>query len=115
MLKPSALDISRLVFSEGARHPEIAKIFYIKGVEPTNAFIARGLAHFHSSGQIVCPAPLTAARHFLGMIRGDVHLRAICGLEPFPDDAGLKEHVAQAATYFFAGMAPSTTDAAQQS
>lgn len=104
MLKPRALEISRLVFSEGARHPEIAEIFYVKGVEPTHHFIAQGLSHFHSSGQIVCPDPLTAARLFLGMIRADVHMRGICGLKPFPTEVSLDEHVVRAATTFYASM-----------
>lgn len=104
MLKPRALEISRLVFSEGARHPEIAEIFYVKGVEPTHHLIAQGLSHFHSSGQIFCLDTLTAARQFLGMIRADVHMRAICGLEPFLADLSLNEHVAQAATTFYACM-----------
>ncbi|MBW9089769.1 TetR/AcrR family transcriptional regulator [Rhizobium wenxiniae] len=108
MLKPRALDLARLVFSEGARHPEIAQIFYSKGVEPTHALIADGLAYFHSLGQIVSPDPFKSARYFLGMLRGDVHLRAVCGLEPFPGNASLVEHVAQAATLFLIGMAPPT-------
>lgn len=115
MLKPQALDISRLVFSEGARHPEIAHIFYVKGIEPTQTLIADGLAHFHSLGKIFCPNSFIAAGHFLGMIRGDAHMRAVCGIEPFPDDAALNEHVAQVTNFFFAGALSLTSDAAQQS
>ena len=110
MLRPRALEISRLVLSEGARHPEIARIFYSKAVEPVHALIADGLSHFNLSGQIVCPAPLVSARLYLGMIRGDVHLRALCGLEQFPEDKVLRDHVALAAVSFVAGIASASPD-----
>ncbi|MBB3826362.1 TetR/AcrR family transcriptional regulator [Xanthomonas arboricola] len=107
MLNPRALEITRLVFSEGSRHPEIADIFYKKCITPTYALIANGLAHFHSSGIIVCPDPLKAARNFVGMIREDIHLSAICGLGSLPQRSKLEAHVRQAADTLLAGLTTS--------
>ncbi|UZW54928.1 TetR/AcrR family transcriptional regulator [Sphingobium sp. JS3065] len=106
MLKGSALDISRLIFSEGARHPEIARIFYVNGLDPAYAAVAERLAYFHSSGQISCPEPIIAAKQFIALVRGDIHLRAICGLGVPIDHAQLRAHVEQSVSIFLAGVAP---------
>ncbi len=110
MLEPTALDISRLVLSEGVRHPEIARIYTASALDPSNEAVARGLAHFEAIGQITCPNTIVAAKQFIGMVRADIHLRAICGFDDRPSAAEIHAHIVDATSFFIAGIKSSGAD-----
>lgn len=112
MLEPTALDISRLVLGEGIRHPEIARIYIRSALEPSNEAVARGLTHFDAIGQITCPDTIVAAKQFIGMVRADIHLRAICGLDDRPSAAEIHAHVDAATSIFIAGIKSRGTNSA---
>lgn len=112
MLEPRALDISRWVLSEGVRHPQIARIYTEKALDPSEQAVAEGLAYFHSIGQITCADALTSAKQFMGLLRADFHLRAVCGLDPHPSDGELLEHIVDVASIFIAGNTSSSVDSA---
>jgi hypothetical protein len=63
------------------------------------------LARFDAAGQIDCPDPRLAAEQFLGMVRGDLHLRVSSGLIPPPSDAEIERQVAHAVGIFVRGIA----------
>ncbi|WP_158638043.1 TetR/AcrR family transcriptional regulator [Sphingomonas ginsenosidivorax] len=110
MLESSALDISRLVLSEGVRHPQIARIYAEKALDPADEAVALGLAHFHSIGQIECPDALSSAKQFMGLLRADIHLRAVCGLDTRPGDGELLAHIIGVTSLFIAGNTSNSAD-----
>lgn len=112
MLEPTALDISRLVLSEGVRHPEIARIYTASALDPSNEAVARGLTHFEAIGQINCPNTIVAAKQFIGMVRADIHLRAICGLDDRPSAAVVHAHIDATTSIFIAGIISRGTNSA---
>ncbi|WP_353226403.1 TetR/AcrR family transcriptional regulator [Novosphingobium sp.] len=104
--EPGALDVYRLVHSEGTRFPELAKVFFRSGPDAAIEELRATLARFVDAGRIACPDLLLAAGQYLGMLRGDRHLRFAVGGMPAPDDAEIARHARHAARIFVAGVMP---------
>lgn len=104
LFRPQAIDIDRMVHAEGARFTEVASIFFRAGPDVAYAELADALRSFADKGIIACPDPLLAAQQFLGMVRGDVHYRVVCGFAPMPSEAEIVRQVAHAARIFIRGM-----------
>lgn len=105
LCQPDALVINRTVHGEGQRFPEVAQAFFQYGPEAAYSVLVPALARFHDEGLIDCPDPRLAVEQFLGMVRGDVHMRVTCGLIPPPSDAEIERHVAHAVGIFVRGIA----------
>lgn len=104
IFQPQAIEIDRMVHAEGARFPELAMTFFELGPDVSYAELAKALHSFASKGIIRCPDTLLAAQQFLGMIRGDLHYRVVCGSAPQPDRAEIERQVAHAVRIFLFGM-----------
>jgi AcrR family transcriptional regulator len=100
----SALDVHRLIQSEGLRFPELAEVFFRAGPNNVVEELRATLERFVASGQIECPDLNLAAGQFLGMVRGDRHLRFTAGLLPAPDPAENERHARHAARIFTRGL-----------
>jgi AcrR family transcriptional regulator len=101
-----ALDVHRLIQSEGARFPELAQAFFRSGPDAVVEELRATLERFAARGQIVCEDLELAAGQFLGMLRGDRHLRFATGLLPAPDAATIEYHARHAAHIFVFGLMP---------
>ncbi|KUR77077.1 TetR/AcrR family transcriptional regulator [Novosphingobium sp. Fuku2-ISO-50] len=104
--EPGALDVHRLIQSEGARFPELAAAFFRAGPDAVLEELRATLERFVISGHIVCEDLELAAGQFLGMLRGDRHLRFSTGLLPAPDIAEIGYHARHAARIFVRGLLP---------
>ena len=102
----SALDVHRLIQSEVGRFPELAEAFFRAGPNNVVEELRATLERFVASGQIVCEDLHLAAGQFLGMLRGDRHLRFTAGLLPAPDLQEIERHAAHAARIFVRGVLP---------
>jgi AcrR family transcriptional regulator len=81
----------RLMIAEVSRFPQLGRAFYGSGVEATARMIERFLAKAHKEGRLAAPDPKIAAEHFMGMLRGDLHLRVALNVvaRPSEDDVAL--------------------------
>ncbi len=104
LYEPGALDVHRLIHSEGARFPELADVFFRAGPDAVLAELAATLARFSASGQIACDDVALAAGQFVGMVRGDRHMRFAVGQMPAPDPAEIARHARHAARIFVNGL-----------
>jgi len=102
--EPGALDLHRMLHSEGARFPELAEIFCRSGSNVIVEELCFTLEQFIRSGLIVCDDPPLAASQYLGMLRGDRHLRFAVGAQAALDALNIEHHARHAARLFVRGL-----------
>lgn len=105
---PHALAIHRIVVAEAARFPELGQVFYETGPSQLMTQLARFLAAAADRSELEVSAPHRAAEHFLGLIRGDLHLRCVLGLVRQPDAAEIDRIVADGVGVFWRAYGPVT-------
>lgn len=101
-----ALDVHRLVHAEGQRFPELPEIFFRSGPDAVLRELGEALRRFAEAGKIDCADVALAAGQFLGMLRGDRHMRFAVGQLPPADDAEIRHHAGHAARVFVRGLLP---------
>jgi len=101
-----ALDVYRLIHSESVRFPDLATTFFHSGPDAVLEELRATLEHFAASGKISCEDLTLAAEQFLGMLRGDRHLRFATGTTPAPDATEIAHHAKHAARIFTRGLRP---------
>jgi TetR/AcrR family transcriptional regulator, mexJK operon transcriptional repressor len=101
-----SLDIYRLIESEGARFPKIAETFFRVGPNFVIENLNQILERFFASGTISCFDTALASNQFIGMLKGDRHLRYTTGLLPAPGKAEIERHARHAARIFVRGLKP---------
>ncbi|HEY3695851.1 TetR/AcrR family transcriptional regulator [Phenylobacterium sp.] len=106
LIAPRGLDIFRLMVSESQRFPKPGKLFYLVGPKATADMVESYLARAHRRGELHVASPAIAAEHFIGMIRGDLHLRCLLGVSKPPSTAQLKRFVAATVAAFLAAYRP---------
>ena len=77
---PEGLSLYRVMVSESAHFPELAKTFFDEGPGRANQYLACFFEQQKAQGVFDVDDTLLAAGQFLGMLRGDLHLRAIFGI-----------------------------------
>jgi len=105
LCQPDAIVIYRTIHAEAERFPEVARTFFSYGPEAAYAVLVPALARFDAQGLIDCPNPRLAAEQFLGMVRGDLHLRVASGMMPPPGEAEIERQVRHAVHIFVRGIA----------
>jgi TetR/AcrR family transcriptional repressor of mexJK operon len=85
ILAPEAVARLRVIMAERHRFPELAELFYRSGPGRATEGLADYLDRLHRHRVLHVPDSRLAAGLFFGMIRGDVFLRHLLGLEPKPD------------------------------
>jgi TetR/AcrR family transcriptional repressor of mexJK operon len=103
LLTPRALDIFRLMMMESQRFPRLGKHFYLTGPKSTADLVESWLARAQARGTLRVDNPALAAEHFIGMIRGDLHLRCLLGVTKPPSPAQLERYVASTVKGFLEG------------
>jgi len=86
IMAPEALNLHRVVISEAARLPEVGEAFYSVGPVMARAKLEEMFADLSSRGLMSIPEgdePLVTDL-FIGMLKGDMHLRAVLQLPPKP-------------------------------
>src|SRR5262249_10327001 len=103
---PHALAILRIVVAEAVRFPELGRVFYEAGPTQLMTQLGRFLSAAAARGEVHIVSPERAAEHFLGLIRGDLHLRCMLGLASQPGREDIKRIVADAAAVFWRAYGP---------
>lgn len=81
MLDPASLDLYRTLIAEANRFPELGRLSYDTGPRRAEEALAGFLAAQSSRGRIAVANPRRAAEQFFGMLKGNVQLRALLGVE----------------------------------
>jgi AcrR family transcriptional regulator len=99
LMAPDGLALYRVVIGNAQRFPELAAAVYRSGPATAAALLAAHLRRWKARGQIDLPDPDMAARHFLEMVKGDLHFRALVYIDP-PSQAEIDQCVKGAVRLF---------------
>lgn len=100
VLSPEVIGFYRCVVAEAGRTPELGRLFYEGGPARGRRLLAAALERARARGEIGCEDPERAAVHLLGLIRGDLQIRALFGL-PVPADGPARRLEVEAAVDAF--------------
>ncbi|MBP0446756.1 TetR/AcrR family transcriptional regulator [Roseomonas sp. SSH11] len=111
LLHPDSMAIHRTVIAECTRFPDLARAFYEAGPARGRIWLAHRMQEELRQGRLRADAdPGIAADHLMGMLRGELYIRAVLG-GPAPDDAAIDATVDQAVAAFLRayGAAPESS------
>jgi len=103
-MSPAVIGVYRSIMTEAPRFPELAKAFYDKGPGRASDRLAEVLEEAKTRGEIQLGDCHSAADHFVGMLRDNLHLQVILGLRPPPSAAEAEGAVASAVSIFLYGI-----------
>ena len=83
----------RLMIDNGLTFPHLGKYFYGAGVKAAADMIECYLAEAHSQGKIKVEWPALSSEHFMGMLRGDLHLRVLLNIGRPPTAEQIERYV----------------------
>lgn len=104
LLKPQTVATFRTVIAEIPQFPELGRAFYAAGPEATFGRVEDFLRRRAGSGASERADLRLAARQFIEMIKGDLHLRAVFCVAPPPEPAEIERHVRTATRTFLRGI-----------
>ena len=79
LMAPANLALYRMVIAEAARSPALGQKVYLAGPAAAAESLADYLAREVKRGRLAIKDVQLAARHFLELIKGDLHTRALFG------------------------------------
>jgi len=104
LMEPSGLQLYRVLIGEAARFPELAEAVYRSGPLVASDRLAAHLRRWAAEKRLKVADPEMAARQFLELIKGDLHVRALLRLQPPPTDAEVETCVQGAVRLFLDGL-----------
>lgn len=110
LLSPDGLALYRAMISEAPHFPDLARTFFESGPGRASHYLADFFREQKAKGVVDVADPQIAAEHFLGAVRGDVHLAAALGVRK-PSKQLVKTTVSQAVDTFIRGTAPASGEA----
>ncbi|RLA47406.1 MAG: TetR/AcrR family transcriptional regulator [Gammaproteobacteria bacterium] len=99
LLQKESIAIFRIVVSEGARFPELGNALFESGPGVAVERLSKYLRRQTDLGVLKVNDAEAAARQYYGMIRSDLHMRALLGLE-LPDKEEIDEGISRAVDIF---------------
>ena len=103
LMEPTSLALYRVLIGEGERFPEFAAAVFRSGPAVAADTLATYIARWDRERRLAVEDPGTAARQFLEMIKGDLHLRALLRLEP-PSGREIQDCASSAVRLFLRGL-----------
>ena len=103
LLKPENLAVVRAVIAEAIRQPDLGRQFYESGPTVGLAGVEQFLKARQASGDLPAGDAHAGARHFVALVRGDIHWRALLGIQV--ETAQLEQCARSAAQQFLHGFA----------
>lgn len=104
LMEPEGLALYRVLIGEAERFPDLAAAVYRSGPAVAAQQLAVHLRRWTAEGRISVRDPDLAARQFLEMVKGDLHLRALLRLAPPPSQQEIEDCVAAAVKLFLRGI-----------
>ncbi|HUC16373.1 MAG TPA: TetR/AcrR family transcriptional regulator [Acetobacteraceae bacterium] len=106
MLEPQSLAIYRVVIAECPRFPELGRAFFERISESSRQNLASWLKKQMEEGKLRRRDPVIAAQQFTGLLRTQLHMRALLGVDPPPSEDEIKVTVGEAVETFLRAYAP---------
>lgn len=103
-MSPTLLGIYRIAVTDHARFPALVRKFYALGPGLATARLAEVLETARQRGEISVTDCSAAADHFVGMVRGNLHLQVVLGLRPPPDEEEARASVHSIVGIFLDGV-----------
>lgn len=100
---PSAISLYKAAISESARFSAAAEAFWQHGPHQALSQICHLLEAAYTRGELQLEDCAMAARQFLAMLRGDLHLQLVFGLRGAPGAKEISSHVASVVAVFLHG------------
>ncbi len=99
LLQDHSLAIYRAVVAESSRFPELGKAFYEFGPGAAVLRLSKYLSLQNDLGVLKIEDTESAARQYFGMVRSDLHMRAVFGLQ-LPGQKDLDQSISRAVDIF---------------
>ena len=93
VLSPDAIAVHRIIVAEVSRFPALGEVFWRAGPERTLGQIEAFLRRAVAAGSLEIAQPRVAAEQFVGLIRGENHLRHLLRLAPESDNSDIGDAV----------------------
>ena len=89
ILSPENMKLFRAIVGESSRFPELADAFYRAGPRLAADVLADYLFDVDAKGELAVPNPKSSAERFFAMLRNDLYMRRVLGIErvPCPNEA----------------------------
>lgn len=107
LMAPDVIALFRIVIAESAHFPDLGRTFYQHGPERHQTRLAEIFAAATRRGLLATPQPRAAAAEFIALLRTDLHLRVILGLQA-PDALQLQRVARHATQVFLAAYGPAS-------
>ncbi|MDR3089789.1 MAG: TetR/AcrR family transcriptional regulator [Desulfobulbaceae bacterium] len=85
LFTPTVLDLSRLALADGARFPDLAKVYFASGPGSAVESLTRLLEAAKNRGEIQCLRCDITASQFVGALRDNLYLQVLLRLRPAPE------------------------------
>jgi TetR/AcrR family transcriptional repressor of mexJK operon len=108
MAHPDVIAMHRLVTSEAANNPRIAKLLYEAGPERYKSAFGALLKTFHERGELRVPGPDVAGEQFFHMLKDEYHQRLLLNLKPKVTRATRLHYARACAQTFLRAFRPPT-------
>ena len=99
LLEKQSVAIFRIVVSEGARFPDLGRAFFEFGPGVAVKRLSKYLLRQAELGVLDVDDVESAARQYYGMVRSDLHMKALLGLE-LPDSKEIDQSISRAVDIF---------------
>lgn len=113
LMSRSALGLYKVAVSEASRFGDAATAYWTYGPRRAVATVRKALHEANLRGEINLDDPSVAARQFVAMLRGDIHLEILLGLRGSPDPTEVNARVASAVDLLLNGTATLSTSTPQ--
>jgi len=106
LMADASIRTLRLIVEEGPRAPELAALFMQAGPQLGERRLAEFFAEACEDGRLKPVDPVTAARQFSALVKGNLHLRGLLGLIDDPQPEVIRAEVEAAVDMFLAAYGP---------
>jgi AcrR family transcriptional regulator len=106
VLSPDAIAVHRIIVAEVTRFPALGEVFWRAGPERTLRQIEAFMRRAAAAGSLEIAEPRMAAEQFVGLVRGENHLRHLLRLEGEPDGSGVGDAVSAGVETFVRAFQP---------
>ncbi len=106
VMSKGGLGFFRLLVAGARRFPDLSRRLYFMGNKMSSDMLEAYLVSAHAAGTLRVPHPHISAEHFLGMLRGEIHMRGAFNVGNVPTPAKLREYIVLTVDNFLTALTP---------
>lgn len=100
LMSDSSIRMLQLLIEEGPRSPELSRLFMEAGPQRGEQRMAEFFADAQARGRLDIPDPMTAAKQFSSLVKGNLHFKRTLGLIDDPAPERIRQEVEDAVEMF---------------